>query len=187
MMRRTSPTLQRRVAVVAADGSVTVPAFATFVRIESATGAFRVQIDDGEPFDCFAGFKYRTPAGIEVQRVGFTDESGAQNTLVYWVGWGDIDDTSTDVEIAPSSALASAADVTVTTAATAILASNAARIRALISNNDAAIAMRVGDSNVSASRGVRVPPGGAIVLETTAAVYAAAESSSLTAGVAAES
>ncbi len=61
-----------------------------------------------------------------------------------------------------------AADVSIAAASTGIpLAANANRREAFLSNTDAAIDVRVGDSNVGAARGIVLKAGQSMVLETT--------------------
>ena len=72
-----------------------------------------------------------------------------------------------------SAVLDTIADVAVNaTTTTQILATNAARKEAIISNLAAnATVVRVGDSNTGASRGAEIPPGGSAVIEGGEAIF----------------
>ena len=69
----------------------------------------------------------------------------------------------------------SRADVSVAGGATVLGVANAARIALVCTNNDSLIAVRVGDANVTATRGVRLAPGGIISVSATSAISAISE------------
>lgn len=73
--------------------------------------------------------------------------------------------------------LTTAADEALSTASEQIFAANTARKHAIIQNLEAAGGnnVRVGDSNVTTTRGIRLAPGESVTLETTAAIHAIAE------------
>lgn len=75
--------------------------------------------------------------------------------------------------ITPPAALTTAADVAIAaTTTTQVLAVNASRKEAIISNLSAnSTAVRVGDASTGAARGVEIPAGGSATLSTQAAVY----------------
>ena len=66
-------------------------------------------------------------------------------------------------------------DVTVTSTQTQIQPANSARVVLTCTNNDAANGIRIGDNNVSASSGQRVPPGGTFAVTATPAVLGFSE------------
>jgi hypothetical protein len=70
------------------------------------------------------------------------------------------------------------ADVTVASTATLVKAANAARVQLSCTNNSVGINLRVGDATVTASKGVRLGPGGTMMIQGTYAVYAISESTS---------
>lgn len=69
-------------------------------------------------------------------------------------------------------------DATVSNTAAVVIAARPDRDAAIITNQDAAEYIRVGDSAITASRGIRVGPGESATLYTTAAIYAIREGSS---------
>lgn len=84
-------------------------------------------------------------------------------------------DGAIDAEIQPPDTVATVADVTVTAgaAAASVLAQNSARKKALISSPTTnSQLIRIGDSNIGASRGTPLLQGQSIELETSAAIYA---------------
>lgn len=81
-------------------------------------------------------------------------------------------------------AIITAADQSVGTgSATQIAAANASRRTIIVQNLDGTNFIRVGDSNVSASRGIVVAAGESITLENTAAVFAIADTAAVNVAV----
>lgn len=70
-------------------------------------------------------------------------------------------------------------DVTVGAVAVQLCPLNQARVDCSCTNNDGAIAFRVGDANITASRGQRVSGGGTFKASTTSRVFGIAESGSI--------
>lgn len=70
-------------------------------------------------------------------------------------------------------------DTTVTAAVGQVCPINGSRVDCSCTNNDAANALRVGDSNVTATRGQRVPAGATFKAVTTSAVFAVSEGGSV--------
>lgn len=66
-------------------------------------------------------------------------------------------------------------DVTVGATAIQVCPANGSRIDCSCTNNDGAIAVRVGDANVTASRGQRVTAGSTFKASTTGTVFAISE------------
>jgi len=92
----------------------------------------------------------------------------------------------TSVTVSKATTLTTQADVSVGTSSSAqILAANAARREAIIKNlSTNAAAIRVGDSNVAATRGVPLQPGESATLQVTTAIHAYNTSGSSAADVA---
>ncbi len=67
-------------------------------------------------------------------------------------------------------------DVTVASSATQLCPQNGSRIDCSCTNNDGSNAIRVGDANVTATRGQRVTAGGTFKAAATAAIFGVAES-----------
>jgi hypothetical protein len=72
------------------------------------------------------------------------------------------------------------ADVTVTGSATLVRAANANRTALACTNTSATVNIRIGDSNITSSRGMQVRAGDSVAVETTAAVYAISEGANVT-------
>lgn len=65
------------------------------------------------------------------------------------------------------------------TTATSLVASNTARRSVIVQNLDATNNARVGDTNITTTRGVRLAPGESVTLETTAQIFGLAEASTV--------
>jgi hypothetical protein len=85
-----------------------------------------------------------------------------------------------NVTIEEGNRLTLIADKTVTTSATLIAVGNRDRAALNCTNNDAAIAIRWGDSSVTISKGQRIPANASIEIKSSQGIYMAAESSSVT-------
>ena len=70
-------------------------------------------------------------------------------------------------------------DVNVTSGSTILQAANGSRIALVCVNNDSTTAVRVGDAAVTATRGVRLAPGGIISVSATSAISAISEGSTV--------
>ncbi len=86
------------------------------------------------------------------------------------------------VNLGPS-AFATQVDVTVGAAAAEIAPARTDRDAIIIGNQSSTVAIRVGDANVAANRGIRVKEGATATLFTTSAVYAISEGANVTADV----
>lgn len=84
-----------------------------------------------------------------------------------------VDVTGSEIDVSKSTVLNTVADVAIlTTATTQVLAANAARRTAIISNLVAnGTVVRVGDASVGAARGAEIPVGGSAVMESTEAIF----------------
>lgn len=172
-------TLNYLDVVIPASGEVSVGITGQFLAPVSATSSnFQMQIgDDGTWVDFDAGVQYQLPENRQFPTVRFRDRSGSANTVGLYYGRGDFRDNRVSINGSVTTTLADAittqADDSINSAtATLLLAPNAGRRDAIIQNLDGAAELRVGDSNVSATRGVKVSPGGTLILSTRAAIYA---------------
>ena len=71
-------------------------------------------------------------------------------------------------------------DVSVGVGVTQIRAANSARVTLTCTNNDAANAIRIGDTSVNATRGQRLVPGGSFSVTSTAAIFGFSEGGTVT-------
>lgn len=111
------------------------------------------------------GDKRRVEGGFDGFSVDNNNASDASSVFI--IGDGDYVRTSVIGEV--GSDLDTTADVTIATATAAqVLAANASRKAAWIESD---VPVRLGDTNVSASRGLRVPAGQPTKIETTAAIH----------------
>ena len=76
------------------------------------------------------------------------------------------------------------ADATVTSSAAIVIAERPDRDSAIVTNTDASVAIRVGDSAITSSRGIKVGAGESATLYTTAAIYAISEGADVTVALA---
>jgi hypothetical protein len=162
---------------VPANEEVTVNITGQFLSVTEATSSlFQIALGDSSNWITFdKGIRYALPNGERFGRVRFRDTSGAQNVLRLYYGDGTFDDNrvsiSGGVEFIVPTGIATTADQSVPSgAATLVLASNSARKLAIVQNKGAA-AIRVGDSNVTATRGVELASGASWEVATTAALY----------------
>jgi hypothetical protein len=70
-------------------------------------------------------------------------------------------------------------DVSVTASSTLLCPINGSRVDCSCTNNDASNAIRVGDANITATRGQRVPAGATFKAVTTSSVFGIAEGASV--------
>jgi len=120
--------------------------------------------------------------GLRFDRIFLTNtaQAGKSLTLFYGVDtFGNLAIQNAAIALASvtftkGTTFATAADVTVTTAATVqVLAANATRRYALIGNPIAnPMLMRIGDAGAAAAEGIELLPGEKIRLETSAAIFA---------------
>jgi hypothetical protein len=150
---------------------------AKFFRLIVASGEVNVEfllrgtrVGGGIAESVLGGYAQSIPGGFDEARI--TDVSGASNDVKVAVSdglsWYD------RYTINSAATRSTAADVTLTAAtATQILAADVTRVRAYLSNLASnSNAMRFGDSNVGASRGVEVAVGQTIIMEGPATIYA---------------
>lgn len=163
---------------IAAGQEVTVYVTGDFFRVLNASAAFSVAFDDTAFFEVQAGLAFKLTDGEGFQSVRMRNSSGAAVTVVIALGSGWIEDSRLvfqgDLTTLPASGngLASAADISVAATTTALIAAaNADRTEVIVQNLGGA-EMRIGDSAVTAGRGVKLDGGGTLTLTTSAAVYA---------------
>lgn len=75
----------------------------------------------------------------------------------------------------PGTITTAADQATATGSNTSIAAANSSRKQIIIQNVDATDAVRVGDTNITATRGIRLAAGESVTLEVTAQIFARAE------------
>lgn len=169
---------------VAAGETAVINASGTFINcLASDQDDFLMALDDGNPEFFAEGISIElSPGDAGFQKISVTNPNGSSLTVRLGLGYGRVNDSrktititgGVDSNIVTPTGLVTTSDVSVSTAsATQVLASNADRKKAYVFNPAAAggSIIRVGDSNVGASRGARVPPQQGIELETTAAIY----------------
>lgn len=162
-----------------------------FMRVLSATAGtisdLEISVNQGRPSVAFVGFALNLQNAVEdiggrssFYTMTIRNLSAAPNTVV--IGAGDaaiIDDRlnlsgSITANVVVPNTVTTAADVTVNTGASGqVLAAKAGRQNAYVFNPGAigTTPIRVGDTNVTASRGMAVPPQQGITLFTTAAIF----------------
>lgn len=128
-----------------------------------------------------AGYQYGPlPELKRFDRVKISASTG--QTIVALVGeeYEDYDRIIGLFSISKPAGLAELADVTIATAsATLVRAANSSRRKIHITNLDQANFIRVGSATVAAGRGLVLAAGMTVTLETTAAVYAIADTSAV--------
>lgn len=144
---------------------------------EANLASFEIKFDGGGTFgQCFSGFEVDLEGEEQFQRVELRNPNGSDLTVSIGVSNGEIRDrrlqlSGSGLDISKASGLADATDVTLTAAtATVIAAANANRREISITNKTGA-EIRIGSSNVTATRGQPVPNGASFVVPSTAAVY----------------
>ena len=145
-----------------------LPAVGRYVFLKAAAGEILVKTDKDESAFMVQGDFIRTDR--QFNRLDLEDLSGAANQItLVTADEGDAGKYG-NVQIERPGSIVSTADVaTVAGAATQILAANGDRAEAiLVPMADA----RIGDANITATRGIPVSAGAAITLQTSGAIYA---------------
>lgn len=83
-------------------------------------------------------------------------------------------------EVSPGSRVVPKADVTVTSATTAIVSANQSRLALNCTNTSSSVNVRWGSASAAATTGQRIPAGGSIEIRNTAAIYMISEGASVT-------
>ncbi len=169
------PALRLYSYALAANGEEYYAIDGDYVAVLDATGAFQVRLDDNPYTDFAAGLKVRSPAGTKFKSLRVKDTSGGANVISFIVGYGDFEDArltlTAAVSLANSANLVTAADVTLGAAAATLIAAASTARREIIIHNNTGAAIRVGDADVAAARGVEIANGAVLTLATGAAVY----------------
>ncbi|RKQ73109.1 hypothetical protein [Oceanibaculum indicum] len=162
---------------LAAGQEITLDATGDFFRVMASDRAFGIAIEDGMVFAVEAGIGFKME-GEAFSKLRVVETLGLGVTLSIAIGYGVIDDArlviAGSLPTRPTSAngLASVADVSVPATTTALVAAaNADRVEIIVQNLGGT-EMRIGDSAVTAGRGVKLDGGGTLTLTTSAAVYA---------------
>lgn len=164
-------------ANVPAGEVLTIDTTGNYISCLSSNIDFAVGVDNSEPQFFTAGLKARTIAGEPFRNVQIDNRAGASPlTASVGIGTGDLEDnrltTVSGVSISKATILDTVADVSVANAAApVVLAALTTRRRAYIQNLDGAATVRVGDSTVTATRGLRLGPGERQTFETTEAIH----------------
>lgn len=144
--------------------------------ISTTTGVTIRYGSSGTPSDVVgAGIGYEMPA--IVNRAEIANNSGGVLTITVAAAIGRIDDDrlniSGSLSVAKPSQIVSTPDVTLVAATkTSILASNSTRDAVIIVNMDVSDAVRIGDTDTGAARGVKVDAGQSIEIKSTDEVFA---------------
>lgn len=149
-----------------------------YFRILEADADLHIAFDDGDAYVLPVGVGVPVPEGFKKIRI--ENQTGGAVTCTIAVGEVGVDDSrfsasgDVDVKVKGGETLSSAADVSLTAnVATLLSSANSARREIMVSNlSTNGNVIRVGDNNVTSSRGVEISPGGTFVFTTTAAIYA---------------
>lgn len=153
--------------LIAANGQESIPAVGTYIFLKSAAGELLVKTDEDESAFMTAGDFIRTDR--KFTQLDIQDLSGSQNQFTIVIADEGEAGKYGNVNIVAPSVLVSAVDVvTVAATATLVIAANGSRSEAFVTP---AVAGRVGDSAITATRGTPVGAGSTLILTTQAAVY----------------
>ncbi|WP_299394639.1 hypothetical protein [Pelagibius sp.] len=163
---------------VAAGASETIPAVGSYVAILDANQTFHVALDDDTPQEIQSGLTIQMEPGERFEKVTIDNsQNGADLTVFLAIGTGELRDArlslSGEVQLATPTGLMTDPDVAMLAGVAAqVLAVNNSRKEAFVTNLASnAVAIRVGDSNVGAARGIELSPGQTAVLSTEAAIW----------------
>lgn len=163
--------------VLAANGERTVHTTGRYVAFLEQSGAFAVALDDGAFSEFEAGLTALLPGDERFKTVRLRDLSGAQNTVKFNTGFGDIRDARlvvpSGLDVSVSTDLENIADVAVGAGLTVQLAAaNLSRRELIVTSPNTAVGeVRIGRTGgVGAASGILLQPGGAVVLATSARV-----------------
>lgn len=156
----------------------------TFMKVKSATGAFKVKVESrqggrgqyrqlGDELELSAGAKPRFEERFD--RVTFVDLSGANNTIVLIVGAGDHDDDSVTGSVSVTNTAASTVDslpdVTLLTATSHDIAADTT-VREWMFEADElnTAALRIRDQSGTTDEGKRLKPGETVIMSAKGAL-----------------
>jgi hypothetical protein len=175
----------RPYTITLADQTETkIPARGRTIFIQSSTASLfvtarSVEISQGDGgIDITVAMLQRqkliTPRDFD--QVVVRNESGASVNAVILAGFGDFDAPLSEVSLDGGNTLVTTADATAGAAAASILAANADRKRVHLTAHSANTQnVRVGDSNITATRGQQLQPGMGMTFNTTAEIFAIRE------------
>lgn len=145
-----------------------------FIQVYQATSEFSIVVDESYTLTVKAGSKFKVEPFQNVRIV-----SAVTQTIILKYGFGDYDESSSSVSISStaevsmtSTGITSSADVSCPTAtATNIITAHSGK-RVIIQRTDSVTGyVRIGDSGVGASEGLRLGKDGVLTLESNAAVW----------------
>lgn len=157
---------------LAVDQGTTLGAVGTTIHVVDATGEFELKIGD-DIISLSKGTTYKT---TQFERIRVTNKHSTTNNIDLLIGVGEytppmklVGDVNSNPVIAAT--VTTHEDVAVGANGAQVIASNANR-KELILENVGANPLRLGDSNVSNTRGIKIDPNSSIILTTTASMYA---------------
>ena len=160
------------------DQGTDLSAVGTTIHVVSSSGEFELIIGS-ETISVNKGTTYKTD---QFNKVRIVNKYAGTNEIDLLIGAGDyippmklVGDVSANVIVATTSTTYE--DVAVTDPSAQVLASNANR-KEVILQNIGANPLRIGDSNVSNTRGIQISPNSSFILTSTASVYAYSASGS---------
>lgn len=176
--------MRRYVRVIANNAETRIPARGRVIFMDSTTAGVLVTArkdDTGRgdglsvgPITMETGRKFTTQQVFD--DVTVRNESGASVTITILIGEGDFDVSVAEVTIETNNNMATGGDATAGAAAVQIVAATATNrrihIKALASNTQN---VRIGDSNITITRGIQLQPGEGITLEHSQNVFAIRE------------
>lgn len=156
-------------------GFHTLNALGDTITILSVTGDVDMKIGENPQTKCRAGITIDVPAFSQYGRIDFLETGASNASVLVAVSNGNVKDNrltvSGNIDISKSSTLDTIADVTLGTASATLIAAADSTRREILITNMTGDFIRVGDSGVLATSGVRVADGASVTLQTTAAVY----------------
>lgn len=159
---------------VPAGSELMLPLQAEYLHVISASqSTFGLTIGDDAPGMGRPGANFRVPSGHHFEAVRVLNHDAAED-LVLTLGYGRGDFTLMQFKSIPASTLTTAPDASIPAGATGlVLAANPNRRNVIVANPFGnPREFRVGDANVGEFRGVELPPGERLFLDTTGAIYA---------------
>ena len=159
---------------IAAGDEATLPLHAEFLHVVAASQAtFQVGLDGDETGKARPGAQFRARPQTTFEEVRVRNPSST-DALIVTLGYGRGEFSLQQFRFLSAGTLETTPDVSIAAASTGlVLPVNLDRRRARLTNPFGnAREFRIGDSAVTASRGIELPPGASIPIETTAAIYA---------------
>ena len=161
--------------VIGAGADDRIPATGQVIFVFSTTGNILVRAhseNNNLDEEVLMGNRHKHKTPRPFNDIFIRNPGAAAVTLTIFLGFGDFDAPLSEVAASPGDTLTTVSDATAGAGAAQIIAANTARRRvtvtALAGNSQR---VRVGDSNVSATRGQQLAPGMGFTFETTAALF----------------